>query len=54
MVTGSKLHDEDPQILGATVQNSAATGTRRPASVHPCNNWTNFSLFQTQGPNVRT
>jgi hypothetical protein len=35
-VTGSKLHTEDPQILGATAQNVVATATWHPGFVHPC------------------
>jgi len=32
MVTSSKFHSEDPQILGDTVQNLVATTTERPCA----------------------
>jgi hypothetical protein len=32
----SNFHIEDPQILGATVQNSVAMAIWRPGFVHPC------------------
>jgi len=32
----SKFHFEDPQILGATVQNLGATAIWDPEFVHPC------------------
>jgi hypothetical protein len=35
-VTRSKFHTEDPQILGATVQNLVALVTWRPAVMYPC------------------
>jgi hypothetical protein len=36
MVTWSKFHTKDPQILGAAIQNSVAMATWRPGFVHPC------------------
>jgi hypothetical protein len=35
-VTWSKFHAEDPQILGATVQNLAALAIWRPVFLYPC------------------
>jgi hypothetical protein len=31
------FHTEDPQILGATIQNLVAWATWQPGFVHPCN-----------------
>jgi hypothetical protein len=36
MVTSSKFHIEDPQILGSTEQNSVATATWCPGFEHRC------------------
>jgi len=36
MMTRSNFHTEDPQILGATLQNIVAMAICRPGFVHPC------------------
>jgi hypothetical protein len=35
-----QVKTEDPQVLGATVQNFVATATWRPGFVHPCTKFT--------------
>jgi hypothetical protein len=45
-VTWCKFRTEDPQILGATVQNVVATVSLRPGFVHPC--WSSWVRITTK------